>query len=224
MESIQERSLCISEFLVEQGAKAIVVACNTATAAAIELLREQFEVPIIGMEPGLKPALSQTQSNVVAVLATDNTLTSDRFHTLNQRFNSNTELVIQPCTDLVELIETGDFDSHEIDAILAKIIPDLLNKNVDTIVLGCSHYPLIRKQIEKHASPAARVIDTGNAVAREVQRRIAELDTLNQQDMAGEERFWTSLSTSGALKQMKKIWPTVRHIEKLNIQSLSPHN
>lgn len=216
LKEIQDRCIAITEFLLEQGAKAIVVACNTATAAAVEKLRDNFDIPIIGMEPGLKPAIAHTTSKVVAILATDNTLTSQRFESLIDRYNNDTTLIIQPCTEWVELIEKGDFDSPEIEKSLSAIIPPLLEKNVDTIVLGCSHYPLIIKQIEKHTHQSARVIDTGEAVAREVKRRISEIGQCNQNHV-GTEKIWSSSTSNQTIALIQKIWTGVENIELLNI-------
>ena len=217
LKEIQDRCITITEFLLAQGAKAIVVACNTATAAAVERLREQFHIPIIGMEPGLKPAIAHTSSKVVAILATDNTLTSQRFESLIGRYNTDTHLIIQPCTEWVELIEKGDFDSPEIEKSLNTIIPPLLEKNVDTIVLGCSHYPLILKQIEQHTQQSARAIDTGEAVAKEVKRRVTEANLCNRQDHTGTEKIWSSSGSKQTAALIHKIWPGVDGIEHLII-------
>jgi glutamate racemase len=221
LHEIQQRCIAISEFLISQGAKAIVVACNTATAAAIELLREQFTVPIIGMEPGLKPALSNTKSKVVAVLATDNTLTSNRFDALIKRYNTDAQVIIQPCTELVELIENGELNSAKMENTLEKIIPRLVAQNTDTIVLGCTHYPLIADQIARLCKGSAIIIDTGAAVAKEVARRIAAADSMNTNQATGTTRFWSSAVSPHALSLFKSLWPEIEGIESLQLVEVS---
>jgi glutamate racemase len=174
---VAERSLAIAGFLIAQGAKALVVACNTATIAAIKLLREHYpDLPIVGVEPGLKPAAAATTSGTVGVLATERTLTGEKFLLLRDQISlaSNARFLLQPCHGLVDQIELGELDTEATNAMLARYIAPLLEQGADTLVLGCTHYPLVQASIESIIAKATprkvALIDTGEAVARQLAR------------------------------------------------------
>ena len=145
LEFIQQRCLDLTQCLIDQDVKAIVVACNTATATAISNLRIQFTLPIIAMEPGVKPAITATKTGIVGVLATENTLSSDQFTHLLHRYAKNVKVICQPCPGLVEQIEAGELESETTRQLIKQFATPLLSAGADTIVLGCTHYPLIRK-------------------------------------------------------------------------------
>jgi glutamate racemase len=172
---VAERSLAVARFLVERGAKAIVVACNTATISAVKLMRESFrDLPIVGVEPGLKPAAAATRSGKVGVLATERTLTGAKFLQLRDQITEATgaAFLLQPCRGLVDQIELGDTEATR--ALLVRYVTPLLDEGADTLVLGCTHYPLVQAAIEDViASTGARdiaLVDTGEAVARQLVR------------------------------------------------------
>ena len=174
---VVERVLAIGSFLVERNAKAIVVACNTATVAAIARLRERFPgMPIVGVEPGLKPAAAATRSGAVGVLATERTLSGAKFLQLRDQISaaSGARFLLQPCHGLADQIEFGELESNETDALLSRYILPLLDGGADTLVLGCTHYPLVQASIEKiiarATNRAVTLIDTGDAVARQLSR------------------------------------------------------
>jgi glutamate racemase len=171
-EFIRERSLAITRFLVEdQQAGVVVVACNTATTHAVDYLRALFpRVPIVGMEPAIKPATAATRSGVVGVLATEATLGGERFVSLVQRYTDGVELLTQPCPGLVEQVESGDLAGpHTID-LLRRYTEPMMRRGADTIVLGCTHYPFLRPALQQLVGPGVTLIDTGAAVARQVER------------------------------------------------------
>src|SRR6185312_6441099 len=146
---VAERSLSIARFLIAHGAKAIVVACNPATIAAVKLLRERFpDLPIVGVEPGLKPAAASTRSGKVGVLATERTLAGAKFLQLRDQITQATgaAFLLQPCRGLVDRIELGDTDGTR--ALLQRYMTPLLEQGADTLVLGCTHYPLVQAAIE----------------------------------------------------------------------------
>lgn len=172
---IIERSRSMTRFLLAQGAQAIVVACNTATAAAIKMLRQEFSVPIVGMEPAVKPAAAATRSGVVGVLATTGTLKSAQFAALLEHYGKNIQVVTQGCVGLVECIERGELDSAATRRLVRQYVVPLLEADADTIVLGCTHYPFVKTLIAEVAGPEVVLIDTGAAVARQLQRRLLEL-------------------------------------------------
>ena len=174
-EFVIERSFKIAGFLLERDIKALVVACNTATAAAIHLLRDNYpDLPIVGVEPGLKPAATKTITGIVGVMATERTLASNKFHVLHQLLNDQTgvHFIMQPCPGMADLIEHAELDSEAIFSLVRRYLGPLLEQKADTIVLGCTHYPFIRHVIEKVAAEygdrALNIIDTGYAVARQL--------------------------------------------------------
>lgn len=203
---IQARSLALTEFLVGQGAKAIVVACNTATAAAIWLLRERFELPVIGMEPAVKPAVAATRSGVVGVLATTGTLKSAQFAALLENYGKSVRVVTQGCPGLVERVERGELDAPETRELLRHYIEPLLAEGADTLVLGCTHYPFLRPLIEQLTEGRVALIDTGAAVARQVRRRIEEGGLITPATSPGEVSFWTSGDPELGEKVVTALW------------------
>ena len=191
-EAIRHYSEDITRFLLSQGCKMIVVACNTASAAALNHLRHLWpEVPIVGMEPAVKPGALATRSGKVAVLATAGTFKSQRYASLMHRFAREVELLENPCLGLVERIESGDADSPETEAFLREILTPMQDAGADTFVLGCTHYPFVQPFIAKILGPAAAIINPAPAVARQVQRLLAERDALSQQS-APQHRFFAS--------------------------------
>jgi glutamate racemase len=174
---VAERSLAIARFLVARGAKAIVVACNTATGAAVRLLRERLPgTPIVGVEPGLKPAAAITKNGTVGVLATERTLASEKFLLLRDQIARDTgaRFLLQPCSGLADQIELGELASPAIVAMLRRYVTPLLEGGADTLVLGCTHYPLVQASIEhviqESGAGDVALVDTGDAVARQLAR------------------------------------------------------
>ncbi len=169
-EEVRARALACGRWLVGQGAALVVVACNTATSAAAELLRAELAVPVVGMEPGLKPALAATRSGRVAVLATSGTLRGERFVGLVDRLAGGARVLSVACPDLVGFVEAGDTGGPAARAALAGYLGPLLGQGVDTLVLGCTHFPFLRPLIAEIAGPDTAIIDTGPAVAAQVAR------------------------------------------------------
>ncbi|MDB5909793.1 MAG: murI [Massilia sp.] len=179
-QAIAERSLAIADFFVGRGAKALVVACNTATVAAIKLMRAHHpDMPIVGVEPGLKPGAAASRNGKVAVLATDGTLAGAKFQLLHQQISDATsaQFLLQGCTGLADQIELGEPDSDATAAMLARYILPLLDQGADTLVLGCTHYPLVQAAIERIIAGATSrqimLVDTGEAVSRQLARLLA---------------------------------------------------
>lgn len=163
---IVERSRQIMDFFVSRKAKVVVVACNTATAGAVNILRQEYEMPIIGMEPAIKPAARESRSGVIGVLATEGTLASDKFVDLKSRFDGKVEIITQPCPGLVEEIEKVKTDTATVKNLLQQYIPPLLGKGADTLVLGCTHYSFIKAMVKEIAGESVVIVDTDDAVAR----------------------------------------------------------
>ena len=177
---LAERALAIAGFLVAQGAKALVVACNTATVAAIALLRAHYPaMPIVGVEPGLKPAAALTRNGKVGVMATEATLAGAKFLLLREQIslNSPAQFLLQGCPGLADQIESGALDSAATLAMLERFVLPLLAQGADTLVLGCTHYPFVQAAIAAIAARAGAgelvLVDTGDAVARHLARQLA---------------------------------------------------
>lgn len=203
---IQERALALTAFLLGRGAKTVVVACNTASSAALALLRQRYPVPIVGMEPAIKPAAQLTRTGVVGVLATSRTLMSERVASLLSRFRGNAAVHLQPCPGLVEQVEAGDLSGPATRALVEQYLTPLLRRGADTIVLGCTHYPFLRPLIQEIAGPTVAVIDPNAAVARELHRRLAAAALLAPPARAGGETFWTSGSVHEARRVIRQLW------------------
>jgi glutamate racemase len=161
------RSRAITAFLRERGARVVVVACNTATAAAVNDLRARHpDLPVVGVEPGVKPAVALSPRGRIGVLATSGTLGSERFRALLQRHAGTADLVLQACPGLARAIEGGRLDAPEILALVEQHVAPLRAAGVDTVVLGCTHYPFVADHIQAALGPAVRLVDTADAVAR----------------------------------------------------------
>ena len=206
-EFIRERSQHIAEFLLGQGAKALVLACNTATAAAVAELRARYpELPIVGMEPAVKPAAAATRSGVVGVLATTGTLKSAKFAALLDRFASDVRVITQPCPGLVEQIEAGELDSPRTRALLQGWVEPLLAEGCDTLILGCTHYPFIKPLLRELVPDAVSLVDTGAAVARHLQRLLEQRRLLAEEGARASARFWSSGAPQSLASVLPLLW------------------
>lgn len=203
---ISQRCSVMAQFFQQQGAKALVLACNTATVAGVADLRRDFpEWPIVGMEPAVKPAAAATRSGVVGVLATTGTLQSAKFAALLDRFAADVRVITQPCPGLVELIENGDLHSEVLRQLLQGYVDPLLAAGADTIILGCTHYPFLKPLLKQMLPPSISLIDTGAAVARQLQRLLAERELLAE-GPAHAARFWTSADPEHFRNILPVLW------------------
>lgn len=191
-EAIQARAVAITESLLAQRCKLIVVACNTATIAAVEHLRATYPVPFIGMEPAVKPAVAQTRSGVVGVLATGAALAGEKFHRLLAHHAQGVRVITQPCPGLVEQVERGDLDGGETRRLVQQYTDPLLAQGADVLVLGCTHYPFLRPLIQAVVGPNVILVDTGAAVARQTQRVLEREQLLRQAEAPGRIRWISS--------------------------------
>ncbi|MDA9642655.1 glutamate racemase [Nitrosomonadales bacterium] len=198
---ILDRSKAIIDYLIKnKSAKLIVVACNTATAAAIKELRQIYEIPIIGMEPAIKPATKTTKCKSVGILATNGTLESAKFSALLETYSGEIQFYTQPCPGLVELIEQGRINDSSIKNLIQKYLDPLLERKVDTIVLGCTHYIFIKNIIKNIMGPEVNLIDTGLAVAKQVKRQLEKSSLQNQS-----KGKCYSISTNSSNREMEEI-------------------
>jgi glutamate racemase len=200
---IRERSLALTQFLLDEGAAGVVIACNTATAAAAAFLRERFTLPIVAMEPAVKPAVAATRSGVVGVLATVGTLESARFAALLEQYAGDVEIVMQACPGLVEQVEAGELDSTATRDLVERYTQPLIARGADTLVLGCTHYPFLKPVITELVGRDVRLIDTGEAVARQVVRRLPAAVSPAE---APAERFWSTGDLTAARRIVGQLW------------------
>lgn len=204
-EYIEARSLIIARFLRQQGADAIVIACNTASAAAAASLRSQFDMPIIAMEPAVKPAVAASRNGIVGVLATSGTLASARFAALLERYAGEGEVITQGCPGLVEQVEKGDLNSPVTRELIERYTKPLLARGADTLILGCTHYPFLTAIIAEVVGSNIALIDTGAAVARQLQQRIQTELRPRLPGVASSE-FFTSGGAIHATRIMSILW------------------
>ena len=202
---ITARCMIIADFLMSKNVKALVVACNTATAAAIDELRETFNIPIIGMEPAVKPAAEASKNGVIGVLATVGTLKSAQFAALLESYGRNVKVVTQACVGLVECIERGELYTDATRQLLKKYLAPLLAEGADTIVLGCTHYPFVRPLIEEIVGDKVAIIDTGAAVAKQLQKKLVESNLLSARKPA-DIGFWTNSQAENAEQVITQLW------------------
>ena len=206
-EEVRAFSEGITRFLLEKGAQIIVVACNSASAAALHPLRESLpEVPFVGMEPAVKPAAAATQSGVIGVLATPVTFQGELYASVVERFARDVKVLQDACPGLVQQIEAGQLNSPETRAILERALNPMLAQGADTVVMGCTHYPFVIPLIEEIAGPSVQVIDPAPAVARQTSRMLESRELLvkNCAQPAG-----ITLYTTGDPYLMEEMLPTL---------------
>lgn len=203
---IRQRLVTIAEFFYAQGAKALVLACNTATVAAVADLRERYpQWLLVGMEPAVKPAALATRNGKVGVLATTGTLKSAKFAALLDRFASDVEVITQPCPGLVEQVELGDLQGPLTRELLQRYLEPILAADCDTLILGCTHYPFLKPLLGELLPASISVIDTGAAVAQQLQRLLRQGDAMAA-GPAQPTRFWTSGAPSALQRVLPMLW------------------
>jgi len=203
---IQARCFAIAEFLIAKDAKALVVACNTATAAAIDHMRAKYRLPIIGMEPAVKPAVEASRSGIIGVLATTGTLQSAQFAALLESYGRNVEVVTQACVGLVECVERGELSHDSTRAMVKQYCQPLLDEGADSIVLGCTHYPFLKPLIQEVVGEGVVLIDTGAAVAKQLNCRLLEQGLLAASKPCARVKFWSNSVSANAENVITQLW------------------
>lgn len=218
---IVERALAITNFLLRFRIKAIVVACNTATAAAIAALRASHpQLQVVGVEPGLKPAAQLTQSRKVGVLATAGTLSSDKFLRLREQVTRATQVDfhLQACNGLADQIEKGELASRDTKALVQRYVAPLVARDVDTLVLGCTHYPFVEPLVREAAGPDVRLVDTGEPVARQLERLLRQRGLLRPESAgAGGVSAYTTGSRSALANAFRRLLELDPPVEAVSV-------
>lgn len=217
LEEITERCFTIADFLIAQDIKALVVACNTATAASIQCMREKYTLPIIGMEPAVKPAALASKNGIIGVLATVGTLKSAQFAALLANYGQDIQVHTQACVGLVECIEHGEINTTRTRALLTKYCAPLLDASADAIVLGCTHYPFVRELIQEIVGDEVTVIDTGEAVAKQLQSTLEVHSLMTGAEAAPDITIWTNNVAGDSEVVIQQLWgkghAEIKHLE-----------
>jgi len=195
-EEILRLSIKNAEYLLERGCKLIVVACNTATTNAINYLRENYNVPFIGIEPAIKPAALQSESKIVGILATQGTLSSSLFHSTSENHASGIKIIEREGEGLVPLIEKGELQSEELKNLLNRYLQPMLNQGIDYLVLGCTHYPYLIPIIKEIVPEKVKIIDSGEAVAKQTKAILEKNKILNSSTAKGEHILYSNINSS----------------------------
>ncbi|WP_085299517.1 glutamate racemase [Cognaticolwellia mytili] len=203
---IQQRVNDIADWFVAKNAKAIVVACNTATVSAIDQLRQNLAIPVIGVEPAIKPAAQQSKQKKVAILVTKTTAENQRFLALVQQYSNTSEIYIQACPGLVELIEQDKKNSLDCELMLTAYLQPLIEKGVDTIVLGCTHYPLVTSLIHEICGNNITIMETAQPVTEQLQRQLIAHQLINLSTHVGSATFYSSQNSISQQQLFSHIW------------------
>ncbi|GAA4359869.1 glutamate racemase [Kangiella marina] len=207
-ENLHKRCQYIAEFFLKHNAKAMVIACNTATALMADWLRAEYELPIIAIEPAIKPAAALTRSGHIGVFATENTLNSTRYQRLVAQYARDVSIHQVACHGFVEQVEAGELDTPKTLALIESYLRPLLNYKVDTLVLGCTHYPFLGKSIKKLANSAPlKLLDTADAVSLQLTRVLATHDLFNNEAHENDQ-FFTSADAKTAQAVFSKLLGT----------------
>ncbi|MDF1823358.1 MAG: glutamate racemase [Verrucomicrobiales bacterium] len=198
---ICERVTGIADYLLEAGAEVLVIACNSATIHAVGSLRATYPLPVVGMEPAVKPAAELTRTGVVGVLATEASIAGEKFHQLVNTHARGVRVITRPCPRFVELVESGTLQGDEVNEAIDEAITPLIASDADVLVLGCTHYPFLRPAIEQRLPEGITLIDTGPAVAKRVASLIPELSDLSK------EPTNIHIETTGSLEQLDLLLP-----------------
>ena len=205
-QEIRSLSFNAIEFLIKKGAKAIVIACNTATSAAAHDLREYYkDIPIIGIEPALKPAIKLHETGSVIVMATKATLTQEKFKNLMDKYGEHREVIPLPCPGLVEFIESGDLDGEDVKNFLREKLNPYMDREISSIVLGCTHYPFVKDVIQEIVGEKVDIIDGSKGTVRELKRRLEENNIESELKKKGNLDIFNSLEDKKILDLSKKL-------------------
>ena len=203
---IQQRCQKVAEFLLSQEIKVLVVACNTATVHAVEFLRTYLPIPVVGIEPAVKPAARHSQSKVIGVLATQQTVNSVRLQRLIAEHAQGVQVILQACPGLVEHVEAGDFASEAVQQLLTAYLQPLLDVGADTVVLGCTHYPFLSETIQQLTQGRLTIIETSIPVTHQLIRVLQQAERKCQQAITGKVTFYTSKADAQHFHSMQFLW------------------
>ena len=196
VKQIRELTIENVEKLMSMGAKSIVVACNTATSAAVRVLRQMYpEIPLVGIEPAIKPAVEYKKNSRIIVMATPMTLKQEKFQKLMEKYDAQADIVPLPCPGLLEFVERGDLEGKDLYNYLSILFGSVNQSKIDSVVLGCTHYPFAINAIRNVLGDEVKIFDGGEGTAREMKRRLTEAKLINTNKDRGNVRFINSMDT-----------------------------
>lgn len=212
---VEARAIEVVRFLVQCRAKAVVIACNTASVVAASKLRSLYSLPIVAMEPAIKPAAELTRSKVVLVLATSRTVQSASVARLCQLYGSSVRIILQPCPGLVEHVERGALDKAAIASLLEAYLRPALDAGADTLVLGCTHYAFLEAQIREIAGPQVSILEPSQAVAKELDRRLSAAGLTGSLTTDPAVKFFTSGPIEAMGSFLDAVWGSHANVGSL---------
>ena len=215
-DEVRARTVAIGEWIQAQGAKVLVVACNTASGAALEALRERLAIPVIGLEPALKPAVRESRNGRVGVMATVGTLRSARFQRLVDNYADGVEVVRDPCPGLADLVEDGLLSGPELAERMEAYVAPLRDAGVDTVVLGCTHYVFVRDAVRDALGPGVRLLDSGEAIARRTRQILTDAGALADGG-PGSVRILTTGDPGEVTPIVHRLWGEPADVERLEL-------
>lgn len=217
-EQIRARSIAVARFLIDRGVKMVVVACNTASAIAIDDLRAEFpDTTFVGLEPAVKPAVGMSMTGRVGVLATPRTVSGDRLRVLIEHWSDGVQVHTIAGNGMVELVEAGELGGDPVNEVLSPILDPLLADSVDVLVLGCTHYPFLRDAIQAYIGPDVRVIDSGNAIARRTLSLLQDAHALHERGQRGGISFTTTGDAADARRVVKLLIGHDLEVDKVDV-------
>ena len=225
-EYITQRTLKLGSWLESVGVRALTLACNTATSVAVKALREQTQLPVVAIEPAIKPAVALTQTGVIGVLATQQTVQSENVIGLCELHGQGKRIILQACPGWVELVEKGELHGKKTQMLVQKFIDPLVDEGVDTLVLGCTHYPFLQFIIERIYGKALNLLDPAQAVAKELVRRLDQLNIepknrefpkFAEPSITGRTRLMTTGDPTQATQVMSQLWGEPIEVEHLGV-------
>lgn len=206
LEQVRQMTVNNIEYLLQQGVKSIVVACNTATSAAVADLRKTYpDLPLVGIEPAIKPAVQENPDGRVVVMATPMTLRQEKFRNLMNRYTDQADIVPLPCPGLMEYIERGNLDGEDLHRYLTELFSSVNQERINAVVLGCTHYPFARSAIQRVVGPKVKIYDGGLGTAREMKRRLQEAGLLCDSGNRGGVTFQNSYTEIEAMAKERKL-------------------
>lgn len=220
VEQIQTRVNVICDYLIAQNVKAIVMACNTATVNAIAQLRNRINIPIIGVEPAIKPASEQSSTKKVGILVTQATAHNPKFLNLVSNYKQGSDVFIQACPGLVDLIENGHLNSPHLHKLLSTYLIPLKEKSVDTIVLGCTHYPFVTSMIQSIMGEHIRIMETALPVTEQLKRQLIKFDLISPHNNASSQNSADRFISTSASPELEKVFKLLWNKE-INLESVS---
>lgn len=205
-EEIRARSIAVAGFLIERGVKLVVVACNTASAVAIDELRAAYpQMQFVGLEPAVKPAVGMTMTGRVGVLATPRTVSGDRLRVLIEHWSDGVQVHTIAGNGMVELVEAGVLGGQEVDSVIGPILDPLIAQETDVLVLGCTHYPFLRDAIQQYVGSQVRVIDSGHAIARRTMSLLQNDHMLHERGKPGSIELFTTGDAEDATRVVELV-------------------